>query len=189
MVHCPECGTKKYPIIMKKKTSSLKNFVDDLHSFIVKNPQFRKDTSLRSEREIQAEIRPLIIRFLEEYFREKGYVDYTAKANKSFYWEGQEGRYGLDKATTFGSRNYPDFIITAPYNIAIEYKKDSRGSIVKRGIGQSIIHTMCGDFDFVYYLFHDESKDKRIKKSSEEEVEKAIVDNIWEKFNVKVKFV
>jgi hypothetical protein len=174
---------------MKKKTTPLIDFMEGLHDFIVNNPQFRKDTSLKSEVQLQTEIRPLIIRYLEKYFKEKGYKDYTAKANQSFYWEGQEGRFGLDHASIFGSRNYPDFIITAPYLIAVEYKKNSSGSVVKHGIGQSIIHTMCGDFDFVYYLFQDENNDKRIKKASEQELEKEITGKIWQKFNVYIKFV
>jgi hypothetical protein len=174
---------------MKKKTTSLKDFIEKLHNFIVKHPQFRKDTSLKSEGQIQTEIRPLIIQYLENYFKERGYKDYTAKANQSFYWEGQEGRFGREHASTFGSRNYPDFIITEPYLIAIEYKKNTSGSLVKHGIGQSIIHTMCGDFDFVYFLFHDENNDERIKEASENELEKEILGKLWQKFNVYIKFV
>ena len=60
---------------------------------------------------------------------------------------------------------------------------------MKHGIGQSIIHTMCGGFDFVYFLFQDENNDKRIKKASEEDLKKEITDKIWQKFNVKMKFV
>lgn len=59
---------------------------------------------------------------------------------------------------------------------------------MKHGIGQSIIHTMSGDFDFVYFLFHDENKDKRIQKASEEDLEKEIISKIWQNFNVLIKF-
>lgn len=48
---------------------------------------------------------------------------------------------------------------------AIEYKQSPNGSTVKHDIGQSIMHTLSEEFDFVYYLFHDESKDKRIENS------------------------
>lgn len=174
---------------MKKKTTPLKVFIDGLHDFIVHHAQFRKVTISKSEGQIQTEIRPIIIQYLESHFKEKGYKDYTAKANQSFYWEGQEGRFGRGYAPTFGSRSYPDFIITEPYLIAIEYKKSSSGSLVKHGIGQSIIHTMSEDFDFVYFLFHDENNDKRIKKSSEEDLEKGIIADIWQRFNIYIKFV
>ncbi len=174
---------------MKKKTIKVTQFLDGLHNYIVGNPQFRNKTTGKSETQIQAEIRPLIISYLEKHFSESGYKDAVAKANKSFYWEGQEGRYGKERATTFGSRNYPDFIITAPYLLAVEYKQSPNGSIVKQGIGQSIMHTMTEDFHYVYYLFHDESKDKKIEKSITEEKESAILEKMWSDFNVFVKFV
>ena len=174
---------------MKKKTNKVDNFLENLHEFIVSNPQFRRDTNNKSETEIQTEIRPLIIAYLQKYFAELGYKDTEAKAIKSFYWEGQEGKYGKERTMTFGSRNYPDFIITDPYVVAIEYKQSSSGSTVKHGIGQSLMHTVCEEFDFVYYLFHDQNKDKRIEKSIKNEKEKHILNKMWEDFNVLIKFV
>lgn len=174
---------------MKKKTSQVTRFIQDLHSYIINDPQFRGKTSEKSETQIQAEIRPLIINFLQKYYGEKGYKDVVAKANKSFYWEGQEGNFGTVRPTTFGARNYPDFIITFPYLIAIEYKQSENGSTVKQGIGQSIMHTMTEDFHFVYYLFHDENKDKRIEKSISNDKEKEIINKMWKNFNVYLKFV
>ena len=163
--------------------------MEDLHIFIVSNPQFRKKTKRKSETQIQTEIRPLLIQFLEQYFAEAGYKDSVAKANKSFYWEGQEGQYGNERKTTFGSRNYPDYIITSPYLIAIEYKQSQSGSTVKQGIGQSIMHTLCEEFHYVYYLFHDENKDKRIEESIKDDRESFIIDKMWDDFNVLIKFV
>lgn len=174
---------------MKKKTKRLIEFVEGLHEYIVTNPQFRKDTRDKPEAHIQAEIRPLIIRYLENYFEKHGYKDYERKANSSFYWEGQEGKYGKARATTFGSRNYPDFIITSPYLIAIEYKQSSNGSTVKQGIGQSIMHTLCEDFNYVYYLFHDENKDKRIEKSILNTSESIIIEKMWRDFNTFIRFI
>lgn len=89
---------------MKKKTQKVSKFIEDLHNFITSNPQFRNKTSKKSEVDIQAEIRPIIIRFLEKYFQQSGFKDPIAKANKSFYWEGQEGKYGKERPTTFGAR-------------------------------------------------------------------------------------
>lgn len=108
---------------MKRKTAQAEKFITEMHDYIVGHPQFRKKTGDKSEEEIQREIRPLIIEYLQAYFREQGIKDVVAKAHNSFYWEGQEGKYGKGRATTFGSRNYPDFIIMAPYQVAIEYKK------------------------------------------------------------------
>lgn len=174
---------------MKKKSVKLTKFIEGLHQFIIKNPQFRKNTGGKSETQIQAEIRPLIIQYLEKYFKKEGYKDYIGKAHKSFYWEGQEGKFGKERATTFGARNYPDFIITAPYLVAIEYKQSPNGSTVKQGIGQSLMHTMTEDFHYVYYLFHDESKQKKIEKSITNKSESHILRKMWADFNVFIKFI
>lgn len=174
---------------MRKKTSKVTKFIEDLHNYIICHPQFRKKTSEKTELQIQAEIRPIILQFLEGYFAMQGYKDAINKAHKSFYWEGQEGKYGKDRATTFGARNYPDFIVTLPYLIAIEYKQSPNGSIVKQGIGQSIMHTMTEDFHYVYYLFHDESLDRRIETSIRYEKEKRILSKMWSDFNVFIRFV
>tara|TARA_B100000959_G_scaffold219838_1_gene232231 strand:+ start:724 stop:1248 length:525 start_codon:yes stop_codon:yes gene_type:complete len=174
---------------MKKKTVKLNKFIEGLHKSIISSPQFRKNISGKSEVQIQTEIRPLIIQYLEYWFREAGYKDYVGKANKSFYWEGQEGKYGGDRAATFGARNYPDFIITEPYLIAVEYKQSLNGSTVKQGIGQSLMHTMTEDFHYVYYLFHDENKDKRIVKSTSKDKERHILNKLCSDFNLFIKIV
>ena len=174
---------------MKNKSAQLTAFIEGLHQYIVSNPQFRKKTAGKSETQIQAEIRPLIIQYLESYFQDRGYKDYVAKANKSFYWEGQEGKYGNERAATFGARNYPDFIVTEPYLVAVEYKQSPYGSVVKQGIGQSLMHTMTEDFHFVYYLFHDESKGKKIEHSINNQKEKSILKKLWSDFNLFIRFV
>ena len=174
---------------MKKKTAQVISFIEGMHKFITGNPQFRRDTRTKKEFQIQTELRPLLIRYLEKHFKKKGYKDYTAKAIKSFYWGGQEGQYGKCRATTFDSRNYPDFIIAAPYLLAVEYKQSATGGTIKQGIGQSIMHTLCGDFDFVYYLFHDQGKDKRIQNSIKDQTEAMIIEKMWQDFNVYIRFV
>ncbi len=174
---------------MKKKSSKVLSFIENLHKFIIENPQFRKDTQGKNETQIQTELRPILLKYLEKHFIEAKYKDAVAKANKSFYWEGQEGKYGKDKETIFGTRNYPDFIITAPYLIAVEYKQSPSGSTIKHGIGQSIMHTLCDEFDYVYFLFHDESKDKRVVKSIGEDQEKCIIKKMWNDFNIYIKFI
>lgn len=122
---------------MKKKTAQVTKFIKGMHEFIMESNQLRIDTSKKTEKEVQTEIRPIIIRYLEIYFQNKGYKDYVAKANKSFYWEGQEGQFGKCRPMTFAARNYPDFIIEKPYLIAVEYKQSPNGSTIKQGIGAS----------------------------------------------------
>ena len=174
---------------MKKKSAKLTKFLEDLHEFITSSAQFRKNTKNKTEAQIQTEIRPLIINYLKQYYKDAGYKDPVARANRAFYWEGQEGRYGKERISTFGSRNYPDFIITEPYLVAIEYKQSKSGSLVKQGVGQSIMHTLCEEFHYVYYLFHDESKGKIIEESAKNERESRIIERMWRDFNLFIRFV
>ena len=60
---------------------------------------------------------------------------------------------------------------------------------MKTAIGQSLMHTLSNDFDFVYVLFHDENKDKRIEKSITQQKERRVMKNVWDNFNVTLKFV
>jgi hypothetical protein len=175
---------------MKKKSAKLEEFINGLHKHIVGNRQFRKNTNGKSEIQIQTEIRPLIVDYLKEWFKGEGVVDFERKAHDSFYWEGQEGRNKDHRNGAFGAFNYPDFIIKKPYNIAIEYKQSPNGSIVKHGIGQSILHTMTGEHDFVYFLFRDQSEDLRIRESIKNDddgnKEKEIIETLWQGFNVRL---
>lgn len=176
---------------MKNKSKKLEAFIDGLHNYIINSREFRKRTIGKTEAQIQTEIRPIIVEYLKEWFKKEGVVDYEGKAYDSFYWEGQEGRNRTPRNGAFGSFNYPDFIIKAPYNVAIEYKQSPNGSTVKQGIGQSIVHTISGDHDFVYYLFNDQSKEKRIRESTngEKRAEEAIIKTLWNDFNVRLVVV
>ena len=174
---------------MKKKTAQATEFIQGLHDFILRHPQFRGIPVRKTESQIQTRIRPIIIEYLQNYYREKGFKDSVAKANRSFYWEGHEGRYGKERSSLFGARSYPDFIITDPYLIAIEYKKSASGSTIKQIIGQLIMHTLCDAFDYVYFLFHDESQNKRIAASSGFEAESLIIERMWRDFNVFIGIV
>ena len=62
-------------------------------------------------------------------------------------------------------------------------------AVITVSIGQSIMHTLCDEFDYVYYLFHDESNDKRIEKSIRNDREDLIIEKMWKDFNVLIKFV
>ena len=178
-------------IKLKKKTENVKIFMNGLHKFVTTHPQFRIKTNKKSETQIQTEIRPIILSYLENYFREQGFKDPVGKAHKSFYWESQEGVFGKPRDPVFGARNYPDFIIQEPYILAIEYKQSKNGSTIKQGIGQSIMHTCSGDFDFVYYLFHDQSKSGVIRASLEspKQIETSVIQRVWDEFNVMLEIV
>ena len=172
---------------MHKKTQKSLSFLDGLVESVTSSPLFRRNTGKKTESAIQTEIRPSVLRFLEEYF-EPEVQDAEAKAIRSLYWEGQEGSYGAERTPTFGARNYPDFIIQQPYRVAIEYKKGAYGSLVKQGIGQCVVHTLSGDFDFAVLIFQDEGSGQ-IRRSREFEKEKRICETLWNHFNVRLYFV
>ncbi len=174
---------------MKAKTTQSVQFLEDLCNHVVRHPRLRKDTTNRNEREVQTELREFIIDFLLKYFQGKGYKDSEAKANQSFYWEGEEGSFGRMREPIFGARNYPDFIIEKPYKIAIEYKQNKSGSVVKHGIGQSIMHTLSGDFDFVIFLFKDQNKDDKVASSATNQKENTIIRSVWDNYNVMVRLI
>ena len=106
-----------------------------------------------------------------KHFQNQNWKNPENGAKKYFYWEGQEGRHTNIKTESFASRNYPDFIITNLYMIPIEFKESVSGSIVKQGLGQCLMHTLDGEFDFVYCLIHDESQNKKVVKSIKNEKE------------------
>ena len=60
---------------------------------------------------------------------------------------------------------------------------------MKQAIGQSMMHTMSEQFDFVYILFHDENKDKKIEDSVNGKIEKNIMKTVEKDFNVFLKFI
>lgn len=162
--------------------------MNELHNYIINDRSLRKNTKGKSEVQIQTELRPVIIDFLKKWFKEEGVVDYEGKAHDAFYWEGQEGRNKSKRNGTFGAFNYPDFVIKKPYNIAVEYKQSQNGSTVKQGIGQSVMHTMSEDYDYVYYLFRDQSGGK-IEESRNRRPEQKILGTLWKDFNVKLEII
>ena len=173
---------------MKKKTEKVRNFLEELHKRIVTDYLFNNETEKRSESYVQAQIRPIIFNFLVDKFKELNFVNPEKKANKSLYWGGSGKVYEGERGEAFGTKNYPDFIIKAPYHVAVEYKKSDSGSLVKQGIGQSIMHTLCKGHHYVYMLFQDENKDKKILKSIAGETEAGTIREMWEKHNVFIRF-
>jgi len=74
---------------MKNKSNKDKSFIEGLHKYIITHPQFRKKTNGNSETQIQAEIRPLIIRYLGKHFEDAGYKEFVARENHDYrdYWK------------------------------------------------------------------------------------------------------
>ena len=175
--------------IYETKISKSNRIHPILHLHLVKSPLLRKNVQNKTERDIQTELRPIIFDYMKKYFEKKNRKNPENMAKKYFYWEGQKSGFDKIKKKTFASINYPDFIIFKPHKIAIEYKKSSNGSVVKQTIGQCIMHTLCDEFEFVYCLFQDENKKKKILESTNNENEGMILEKLWDDYNVCMKFI
>ena len=170
----------------KKKTAKLESFISGLVSRIKKDPALAVfDTTNVGEKVGQGQLYGVILDHLEAYFHD--YKDPRQKATEASYWEGNKKTKGAAKMI-FGGRNYPDMIIYEPYRIAIEYKLTDSGSVVKQGIGQCMMYTMSGEYDFALLVYHDRTKEKTICSASKKQQEKLIIEEL-KKSNVFVCFL
>lgn len=111
------------------------------------------------------------------------------KAAESLLWEG-DVKTTINHIRFLGAQHRPDFkVLVDGLRIAIEVKRGDSGAAVREGIGQSLVYAASEDFDFVTYLFVDTSRDKKILESLGREREKAFVDSLWEKYNVRFDVV
>ena len=173
----------------KRKSKKSEAFLDDLCIAITESYLFRTRTSRISERQMQAEIRPLIAKYLEEHFKDAGYVKIDKMVHDNFYWEGQDSSFQSDCSIFFGGRRYADYIILRPYKIAIEYKKSGGVAALNTLIGQGIMASASGDYDYCILIFQDETKDKRILNSKDLDRESGFIDWLWDTFNIRLKII
>ena len=165
----------------RRKTGPFIKFVSGLKRAI-KNDILLKRFDVRNadEKEGQGQVSNVIQNYLVKYF--KNYANPELKAANEFYWEGQRRRGG-PAPQIFDSRNYPDFVIHSPYLLAIEYKLSESGSLVKEGVGQCMMHTLGGEYDFSLLVFHDKNRNKSICQASSKKQEKSVLKK-FEEFNV-----
>ncbi len=103
------------------------------------------------------------------------------KAKKSLIMEGHT-KQTLHNIELFGVWHRPDFEINMEgMSIAVELKKGTSGSSIREGIGQCI--TYNSHYDFVLYLFIDDTKDKKILNSLENEKEVNVIKELWDNHN------
>lgn len=174
---------------MKKKTTKLIHFIEGLHKFISIRSNLVDKASITSKVDFQNIIVRLILEYLEQYFVKDGYKNSITKSNDALSWEVKELQEYESQSPVFGELIYPDFIINDPYLIAIVCKEGNNGSVLKQGIGESLIYTLSGEFDFVYFLFIDQTQDKKIERSIDYKLESSIVSEMWDRYNIFFKIV
>jgi hypothetical protein len=174
---------------MKKKTPKLLHFIEGLHEFIEMRSHLLNKAVISSKLGFQDIIGRLIGEYLEQYFLKDGYKNVITKANEALNWEGKESEDDDSQSPVFGEITYPDFVIDDPYLIAVVYKEGDNVYELKQGIAESLIYTLSGDFDFVYFLFHDQTQDKKIERSVDYKLESFIVAEMWDHHNVCIKII
>ena len=137
-----------------------------------------------SEARIKEFIYPHLIRELKRYYMDTNNINEDRsykKAKKNLLWEGNVNTT-VNNITFLGVQHRPDMIIDSDLNIAIEIKKGEKGSGIREGIGQSLVYSTI--YDFTIYLFIDISKDKKIMNSLNGKREKALIDKLWQDYNI-----
>lgn len=108
------------------------------------------------------------------------------KADEALYWEGDR-RITINNVQFLGAQHRPDFVVALPnLRVAVEIKLAGVGSQVREGIGQSLVYTASGQFDFVIYILVDVTPDKKLKASTKAPREAIFIKRLWDSHNVKL---
>tara|TARA_B100001287_G_C22433200_1_gene412399 strand:- start:144 stop:677 length:534 start_codon:yes stop_codon:yes gene_type:complete len=139
----------------------------------------------KSEDQIKQFIYPHLVQSLTEYLEKNGVAKDKAKdsVKRNLKWEGNINTT-VHHTLFMGTLNRPDMVLEMNgVKIAIEFKKGESGSSLRSGIGQSIIYST--NYDFVMYLFIDTSKDERIKNAQSSLKEAKLMQDLWNRYNIK----
>lgn len=174
---------------MKQKSKSQKRIelLDLISESITHDDIFNViDYKNKSEDQIKQFIYPHLVDDLAEYLVREQDIDKAVakdKIKKSLKWEGNVNTT-VSHILFMGTQNRPDMILEINgLKIAIEFKRGSKGSDIRSGIGQSMIYST--HYDFVLYLFVDTSNDKRIVNAGGGVNETEFVELLWDQFNIK----
>jgi hypothetical protein len=109
------------------------------------------------------------------------------KADNSINWSGHRGKT-IHNLSVLGVLHRPDFEVEVDgTKMAVEVKKGEDGSSVREGIGQSLFYS--AGYHFVIYVLVDSTQDFQIRESIERLPEKAIIDGLWNNFNIRLQVV
>lgn len=152
------------------------------HSDIYETIDYRK----QSEDKIKQFIYPHLVESLTSHLVETREMDKFAakeRVKENLKWEGNV-KTTVNNILFMGTQNRPDMVLEMNgLRIAIEFKRGSKGSELRGGIGQSMIYAT--HFDFVIYLFIDTSDEKRIKNSVDSVNESEFIEELWNRYNIK----
>lgn len=107
------------------------------------------------------------------------------KAKLTLLWEGNKNTT-VNNTLFLGTFHRPDLVLEFEegLRIAIEIKRGETGAAIREGVGQAVIYTSSGAYDFTVLLFIDTSKEGKIVHSINGEHEKKFIEKIWLDNNV-----
>lgn len=113
-------------------------------------------------------------------------MEYVKKKSKefvaNFQWE-QKITTTVNNFTVFSTNHRPDAILNLDnFRIGIEIKKGDGGTALRSGLGQCLLYST--EFDFILYLFVDITPNQNIRRSTEGQREKDIIEDLWNSHNV-----
>lgn len=120
-------------------------------------------------------------------------------AERALIWESSPlPNKVIHHVTVMGVHHRPDFLIDMKkdldLSVAVEIKKGDSGSLIREGIGQSLVYAAAQEYDFVVYVFVDTSTEGKIRRAVNEpgadsadpngKRSRWLVQTLWEQFNV-----
>jgi len=173
---------------IRKKTKKRVEVIDRIVN-VITHPEIYGTINYRqqSEDKITQFIYQHLLRELRKiYLDYQNLKDSTAKkkARANLLWEGAK-QTTVNNYLFLGAYHRPDMVVnySEDMRIALEFKKGDQGMEIRQGIGQALVHSSA--FDFVIYLFIDTSKEKKVFSSASGKKEQALIDILWDDFNIK----
>jgi hypothetical protein len=168
------------------KSKKRLNFIETICEGITHEEIFNTiDYKHQSEDKIKQFTYPYIVKTLTEYLVEKGKDKTKARefVKSHLKWEGNVNTT-VHHTLFMGTMNRPDMVLEMEgLKVAIEFKKGDSGGALRSGLGQSLIYSTA--YDFVVYLFIDTSRDGKIKNCSKSIKEEQLVQDLWNRYNIK----
>jgi hypothetical protein len=170
-----------------QKSKKRENVIETICEAITHREIFETiDYKNQSEDKIKQFTYPILVNNLTEYLVKKRGKDRRRSWNfvkERLLWEGNI-KTTVHHTRFMGTMNRPDMIFEIDaMRIAIEFKRGDSGGALRSGLGQSLIYST--DYDFTIFLFIDTSENGKIKNCRKSEEEESLIEDLWNRYNIK----
>jgi len=133
--------------------------------------------------------RPVIGERMKDWFKE-----YFGSRTLGYKWEdcfdyekkGKGQNQNLKRSKVFSCSCYPDMFFLKPTKIALELDHGSKGSQIKNALTKAGFDKLSNDWEKVFLLFFDESKNRQIDKSIKEKGSQRVLEFYRSHLNTEV---